>query len=411
MLEPIRIPLAFVSGHLYPREDPMSENLLSQYRAIDTDTHITEPPGVWTDRVASKWGDAIPHVKRMEGRDIWFIKDQPVGGPGWTTMAGFNGSYPDSPMGYEDIPKSSYDAKERLAHMDAEGILAQVLYPNVGGFGGGGFLKLGEPELMLDCVRAYNDFLVDWCSADPNRLIAVASMPFWDVDACVEEVHRAASIGHKAILACSDPRAFDEPGLCDPHWDKFWAACNEVGLPVSFHIGAGDVSDLISDVSGLGTRRNFARVSSMIFMQNVTCLADLIFGGVCHRYPDLKLVSVESGVGWIPSYLEAADWQWTAAEGRKEHPEMDLLPSEYFRRQIYGCFWFEKAGIASALEQYPDNMLWETDYPHPTCQHPGLEEGWAEHPSAYAEKALRGISESTLQKVLHSNAAALYGIS
>ncbi len=388
----------------------MPDRIFDRIRAIDTDTHITEPPDVWTDRVASKWGDAVPHVKRVDGRDVWFIRDQMTGGPGWTTMAGFDGSFPDTPLGYDDIPKGSFDAKERLAHMDAEGIYAQVLYPNVGGFGSGGFLKLAEPELMLECVRAYNDFLIEWCSADSNRLIPVAAMPFWDVDACVDEVQRAASIGHRAVLACSAPKDFGRPALCDTHWDPFWAAANEAGLPISFHIGAGDISDLMNDTANLGTRRNFARVSSLIFMQNTHCIADLIFGGVCHRFPDLKLVSVESGVGWIQAFLEAADWQWTSAQVRKEHPELDLLPSEYFRRQIYGCFWFEQQGLQGALEQYPDNILWETDFPHPTCQHPGLKDGWAEHPADYAEKAFAGVPEATLQKVLHDNAAELYGI-
>ena len=147
----------------------------------------------------------------------------------------------------------------------------------------------------------------------------------------------------------------------------------------------------------------------MIFMQNVICIADLIFGGVCHRFPNLNMVSVESGVGWIPSYLEAADWQFTGSETRKEHPEYDLLPSEYFRRQVYGCFWFEKQAIGTALDMFPDNMLYETDYPHPTCQAPGPQTP-AQRPRVYAEEALSGLSDETLQKVLHDNAAKLYGI-
>ncbi|MEE3331284.1 MAG: amidohydrolase family protein [Myxococcota bacterium] len=388
----------------------MADRIFDRFRAIDTDTHITEPPDVWTARVASKWGDMIPHVKRLEGRDIWCIKDQMIGGPGWTTMAGFNGSFPDSPLGYDDIPKSSFDAKERLAHMDAEGIHAQVLYPNVGGFGGGGFLKLGEPELMLDCVRAYNDFLVDWCSADPNRLVPVAAMPFWDVDACIAEIHRAAQTGHKAILAGSVPEDFGEPPLCSKHWDPFWAAANEVGLPISFHIGAGDITDLLNDKADLGTRLNFARVSSLIFMQNVKCLADLIFGGICHRFPNLKMVSVESGVGWIQSYLEAADWQFINSEVRKEHPEMDLLPSEYFKRQIYGCFWFEEDGLEGALKAFPDNIMWETDYPHPTCQHPSPVHDYSQHPADYAEKVFADVPDDITEKVLNSTASELYGL-
>ncbi|MFP8873470.1 MAG: amidohydrolase family protein [Myxococcota bacterium] len=389
----------------------MSDRIFDRIKVVDTDTHITEPPDVWTSRVSTqKWGDRVPHIKQMGGRDVWMIGDQPVGSPGYTTMAGFNGSVPDAPMGFGDILKSGFDAQERLKHMDTEGIYAQVLYPNVGGFGSGGFLKLGEPELMLECVRAYNDFLVDWCSADPNRLIPVAAMPFWDVNECVKEVERAVGIGHKAILACSEPSAWGEPALADKHWNPFWSAVQAAGVPISFHIGAGDVSGLFDDTVNIGVRANFARVSSMIFMQNVTCLADLIFGGVCHRFPDLKLVSVESGVGWIPAYLEAADWQFVNSETRREHPEYDLLPSEYFKRQIYGCFWFECDGLKTALDLYPDNMLYETDFPHPTCQHPGLEGGLTERPIDYAERAFAGVPEATLQKVLHDTAAELYDV-
>ncbi|MCA9509527.1 MAG: amidohydrolase family protein [Myxococcota bacterium] len=389
----------------------MTARIFDRIRAIDTDTHITEPPDVWTARVSTqRWGDAVPHVRKHEGRDIWFIRDETVGAPGFTTMAGFDGSPPDGPMGYDDIPKSSYDAKERLAHMDAEGIYAQILYPNVGGFGSAGFLKLREPELMLECVRAYNDFLVDWCSADPNRLLPAAAMPFWDVQACVAEVQRAVAKGHRTVLACSQPQAWGQPPIGHRHWDPFFAAAQEAGVPISFHIGGGDLSDLFVDSAGLGIRANFARASSMVFMQNVTCIADLIFGGVCHRFPELDFVSVESGVGWIPSYLEAADWQFVNSQTRKEHPEYDLLPSEYFRRQIYGCFWFEESGMRDAVGHLPDNVMWETDFPHPTCQHPGLRGGLTQHPADYAEKAFAGVDEATVEKVLWSTAARLYQV-
>jgi len=390
--------------------DTQSSSLFDRIKTIDVDTHITEPPDVWTSRVSKKWGDVVPHVKRLDGRDLWCIGDQMIGGPGFTTMAGFNGSYPECPMGFDDIAASSFDAKERLKFMDAEGIWAQVLYPNVGGFGSGGFVKLKDPELMLECVRAYNDFLVEWCSEDPNRLVPVAAMPFWDVDECVKEVQRAASIGHKSILACSDPAAFGEPRLAHKHWDPFWAAVQETGLPISFHIGAGDLSDIISDPCELGTKTAFSRTSSTIFMQNMSCIADLIFGGVCHRFPTLDLVSVESGVGWIPSFLEASDWQWSNAQVRKEHPEYDLLPSEYFKRQIYACFWFEDQSLSATIDIMADNLCWETDYPHPTCMHPSPISEIAEHPRDYVDRVMGHLPEETAQKVLHNNAAKLYGL-
>ena len=385
-------------------------SILDQHRAIDTDSHITEPPDVWTARVSDKWGDAVPHVRNVKGRDVWFIRDEPCGAPGYTSMAGFDGSFPDAREGFHDIPESTWKAEARLAHLDAEGIYGQVLYPNVGGFGSGGFLRLKEPELMLECVRAYNDFLMDWCSADSNRLLGVAAMPFWDIAECVKEIERAAAIGHRSILACSDPQFFDMPSLANRHWDPFWDACRAVDLPVSFHIGAGDLSDLLTDSADIGTRANFARTSSQVFMQNATCIADLIFGGVCHRYPELKFVSVESGIGWLPSYLETCDWQFMNSQVRKEHPEYDLRPSEYFRRQIYACFWFEEKSIGPALELYPDNIMWETDFPHPTCQHPGPRDGLARHPRDFVDDALAGVPEDLVGKVLHGTAAAVYRV-
>jgi predicted TIM-barrel fold metal-dependent hydrolase len=97
-------------------------------------------------------------------------------------------------------------------------------------------------------------------------------------------------------------------------------------------------------------------------------------------------------------------------EVRKEHPEYDLRPSEYFRRQIYGCFWFERHGLDQMLALYPDNVLWETDFPHPTCQHPGLVNGLAERPAAYVERALSAQPDALKRKVLHDNAARLYGL-
>ena len=390
--------------------DTTTESVFDRCKPIDVDTHITEPPDVWTSRISKKWGDKVPHIQQRDGRDLWCIGDQMIGGPGFTTAAGFDGSYPESRMGYADSPPSSYDAKERLKYMDEEGIWAAVLYPNVGGFGSGGFLKLEEPELMLECVRAYNDFLVEWCSEDADRLVPVAAMPFWSVEESVKEVYRAAEMGHKSILACSDPAAFGEPRLAHAHWDPFWSAVQETGLPISFHIGAVDLSDIVSDPCELGPRAAFSRVSSTIFMQNMSSIADLIFGGVCHRFPDLDLVSVESGVGWLPAFLEAADWQWSNGQVTKDHPEYDLLPSEYFRRQIYACFWFENEALRSTIDLVADNLCWETDFPHPTCMHPGPVNGLAQHPRDYVNRVMGDLDETKVEKVLHSNAAKLYGL-
>ena len=178
-------------------------------------------------------------------------------------------------------------------------------------------------------------------------------------------------------------------------------------MSISFHIGGGVLGPEFQDVAKIGVKANFARVSTMAVLENAKCMTDLILSGIPHRFPNLPLVSVESGVGWIPFLMESLDWQWKNNGVREEHPEYDLLPSEYFRRQIYASFWFEEAGVAKALELFPDNILFETDYPHPTCQAPGPASAGT-HPRLYAERALAGISEPVLAKVLQTTAQKLY---
>ncbi len=121
------------------------------------------------------------------------------------------------------------------------------------------------------------------------------------------------------------------------------------------------------------------------------------------------LEEVESGAGWIPFVVEAMDWQWRNSGVAREHPEYDLLPSEYFERQIFASFWFEEDGIEAALRRFPGNMLYETDYPHPTCQAPGPASAGT-HPRVYAEKVLADLPEDIVRRVLHDTAAELYGV-
>jgi predicted TIM-barrel fold metal-dependent hydrolase len=268
---------------------------------------------------------------------------------------------------------------------------------------------MGDPELVAECVVAYNDFLVDWASADLNRLIPVMSTPFWDIDFSVREIERAVANGIRAVNFCNQPDSHGQPPLGHRHWDPIWAAAQDAGVPISFHVGGGDIGALMADPAEMGFQANFAKVSSLIMMDNMRCVADLLFSGICHRFPDLEFVSVESGVGWIPGVLETFDWQWKGGGIAQEHPEYDLLPSEYFRRQIYGCFWFEEDSARFAIERYPDNILFETDYPHPTCQHPGPRSP-AQYPRNYASGVFADIPEAVTRKVLFDNAAALYGI-
>lgn len=392
----------------------MAANLFEQYDAIDVDTHVTEPADLWSSRVSSKHQDLAPRVVRVDGEDVWLVGGKPQIPAGMSAMAGFDGTLPSEyPATFDDIDPPAYDSHARLAHMDKDKIHAQVLYPNVGGFGSQVFIKLKDADLKLQCIRAYNDFLVDFSAADSNRLLPMTALPFWDIEQTVAEVNRCLDLGHRGLVFPSQPQAFGMPALADRAWDPLWALAEEAGIPINFHIASdADYSpeEVFKDSALLGPRAHFAFASSTAFVANAKCMGEVIFGGVCHRFPKLNFVSVESCVSWIPNLLETMDWQWHNSRVKLEHPEFDLLPSEYFRRQIYSCFWFEKGpSFEAALELYPDNMMWETDFPHPTSMSPGPAT-LAIPPSEYATEALQNVSADIAEKALHSNAARVYGL-
>ena len=310
----------------------MSTDLFERFKVIDVDTHLTEPPDVWTARVPASLHDKVPHIERVDGRDTWMVNGESLGAPGYYSMAGFDGLIPVKiPQTYDDIAPSMYDAGARLEFMDNQGIWAQILYPNVGGFGNGYFLRLGDREVVAQCVAAYNDFLTDWTTADADRLIPITAVPFWDLELAQAEIERCAGLGHRAINFCNQPQDYGQPPLGHQHWDPIWSLAQEANLAVSFHVGGGNMGTLMVDEAEMGWLTNYAKVSSMVFLDNMRCIADLIFGGVCHRFPELQLVSVESGAGWIPPALEAFDWQWRNGGVHLEHPEYDLLAQRVFR--------------------------------------------------------------------------------
>lgn len=387
--------------------------LSNQYKVIDADTHIVEPYDLWTSRISvKKWGDKVPHVRHdAESKiDFWHFGETRLGPAAGAALAGWHEYPPNHPKVKSDVPAWGWDAGERLKKMDEHGIWAQILYPNVAGFGAGQYLGLQDPELMLQCIQAYNDWVAEWASADPRRLIPQMAVPFWDLELSIKEMDRAAKLGHKGIIFGGEPEFFGQPKLTDPHWDRFWAAAQSMRLPINFHIASGDMSDFHLLHESTGRHAAFAALPVLFTLQNSRTITQLIMGGVCHRFPELNFVSVESGVGWIPFALDMMDWMWLNCGVRQEHPEYDLMPSDYFRRQIYGCFWFERRSLDSAIAQLgADNILYESDFPHPTSMSPGPATT-AISPKQYIQETLGGLPQDQVQKILHDNAARIYNL-
>lgn len=375
---------------------------------IDADAHITEPKDVWTSRLPSRLAEQAPRVERDDqGRDVWTMSGRLLGTVGSNAVAGWP-EFPKSvPDVFENCHPGAYDAEARLAYMDEAGIWAQVLYPNVAGFGAQVFLDAGDEELKLLCVRAYNDFLAEWTSADPRRLLGVMAMPFWDVEASVAEIRRGAELGLRGILFTGEPQRFGLPTLGDTHWDPFYAAAAEVGLPIHFHIGGGedDMKKVVSPerIATQGHAATQTYAACLLFLKNGIQCADLISCGALARHPETKFVSVESGAGWLPFMLEAADYTWLGATKKGRRRGEELLPSELFARQVYVTYWFEQVAPRYLLDVLPvDNILFETDFPHTACLYENIEETIAH--------GLGDAPEEVRRKFLWENAARLYGI-
>jgi predicted TIM-barrel fold metal-dependent hydrolase len=237
-------------------------------------------------------------------------------------------------------------------------------------------------------------------------LLPITSLPFWDVDASVKEIRRCAAMGHKGILFTGEPQSLGQPFLGDPQWNPVWEAAVEFDLPISFHIGSGNMEMglLQEKINSYGKMAAFTELSVDIFLKNGMQLNDLIMSGVLARHPDIKFISVESGIGWIPFALEALDYQFVGNDVAEEHPEFDMLPSEYFARNIYACYWFEQIAPRRLIDKVgADNILFETDFPHPTSL-------YGDEVHERIKGGLSDCEESVRRKILWENGQKLYKV-
>ena len=377
---------------------------------IDSDTHWSEPHDLWTSLAPAKYKALVPQIKEHNGRRKWVVNgDIPIAGdsavsaimPDGEKMLGLRFLKADIDM----VHAASYDCEARLDLMDQMGISHGIVYPNVGGFGNQNFLRVQDEGLRIACVEIYNDCMSDQQHRSGGRILPMALVPWGDIEACVAEVDRMQKNGAKGSVMCSNPHDSGMPNFAQPEWRPFWEICEALEMPINFHIGASEGDINWSGSVPYDTWPGDVKISlggAAIFLGQLRWMVNLLVSDVPERYPNLNFVSVESGVGWIPFLLDALDYQ--CGETAPEHlAHLSMKPSEYFRRQFYGCFWFESKTLAPAVEHIgPDRIMFETDIPHPTCLYP--------HSVERVRDAIGQMAPEVQKKILQDNAAELYGI-
>ena len=388
------------------RDDPFAG-----LKIIDTDTHLSEPADLWTSRAPAHLRDLVPRQAEVRGKRRWVVGgDIDLGGTGASSVIAPDGSKMYGvgwmTMTVDEVHDASSQVAARVAMMDRVGVHAQIVYPNVAGFGNQAFLRVDDAGLRLLCAQIYNDAMAEMQEQSGQRLFPMALVPWWDLDAAVAEVRRAAALGLRGVVTCSNPEDAGLPDLSRPEWVPFFEACQELAMPINFHIGSSaSAMDFYGKASwpSLDNESRLALGSANLFLGNARVIGNLIYTGVAERFPGCRFVSVESGIGWMPFYLDALDYemaQTMPTAGRK----LSLLPSEYFRRQFYGCFWFEHSNLAGTIEALgAQSVLFETDFPHPTCLYPDMQ--------AHLRESLATLTPEVRRQVLQDNAAALYRIS
>jgi predicted TIM-barrel fold metal-dependent hydrolase len=385
--------------------------LADEVRVVDADTHLTEAHDLFTKRAPAKYKDRVPHVEQIDGQPTWVADGQPMGFAGGGSVLDREGrkhAFLESmPVwGLDRVHAGAYDPEARLELMDACGIHAQVIFPQYIGLGGQDLSKaLTDPDLRRLCVGIYNDAAAEMQEWSNNRLLIMPIMPAWDVAECVREAERVADLGLRGVNMTCDPQDLDSPDLASREWDPLWEVCADRHLPVHFHIGASFTAMNFYGRYFWPSQHEFVKPAiggSMLFLGNARVVINTIFAGIFDRHPNLKMVSVESGVGWVPFVLETMDYElWENAPAQAA--ELSKMPSEYFKDHWYATFWFERnrGDVAYLIDAVgEDNVLFETDYPHPTCLYPS--------PLEAIEEKMLTLRPEARRKVMGENATKLY---
>ena len=369
---------------------------MGSYRVISSDDHLFEPPDLWTSRLGARFGDRVPRIVRLEtGGDWWFcdgFKGQPLS---TGTMAGERFDVRrDTVTGTdENVRPGAYYPDARVEDMDLDGVDVSIIYPNAG------FLLYGVPdtELLNAVFSTYNDWVAEYSRAYPDRLKGLGMINLDEVEWGVAELERCHKLGLAGALIPVQPPPGRGYNL--PEYEALWATAQDLGMPLSLHTGtnrtgaAAPLADPEFFPPEVITANDYAvRVS----------LTQLIFSGVFERYPKLHAGSVEFELAWAPHLIARMDYAYTQPAQRKNWHRFkeDMLPSDYFHRNVFLGFQEDALGIKLRHVIGVDNIQWGSDYPH--------EESTFPQSQAILDEILADCTEEEKAKISGGNAARVY---
>ena len=333
---------------------------------------------------------------------------------------------------FEDLDESSWSVPARLNFMDDVGMLAQVVYPNGVGFSSNYIFALDDAARGSPSFRPITTSMSTssgTLGADCSRNVCCRSGIWTSLSRrCL-----ASSTRELPGFCISDrPELLGLPELRDVYFDPMWDLFNESGAVANFHIGAGATkaefdgykAELEAHLRGetwqdakrsersvapaawlsLPPQRRLTAQSSQFFMSNARIICNLCLSDLFDRFPKLKIMSAESGIGWIPFLLESLEYHFDdMIVDEKEVRFAERRPKEYFTDHIFVSFWFEHIAPQKLIEDIGvHNVMVETDFPHPTCLFPDTR--------ARAGQSLAGVSPEVKACLLRDNAINLYGI-
>jgi len=358
---------------------------------VSVDDHNIEPPDAFLRHFPETRRNEAPKIVNLNGKDVWTFKGRFHPTVGSNAVVGRPlDEYGLEPDSFSQMRKGCYDAKARIDDMNVNGVLGSVNFPTFPQFAGGTFFS-DPDELAQLAIQAYNDWHVhDWCAAAPGRLIPCAILPLWDMDATLKEVKRISDLGVHAISFPDNPTQVNMPSIHNDYWEPLWKSFVDHEILINCHIGSGGHAPHASDETPIS-----AWITTMP-ISIVNAAADWLYAPMWKKYPELKMALSEGGIGWIPYFLERANFtnerhsQWTNVDFGGEKP------SEVFDRHFLTCFLDDEAGLELLHRMNEDHVTWECDYPHSDTLWPNCPERLRD--------TMAGLTDAQIDKITHQNA-------